>query len=359
MANKCAAALELRSGDRAVLEEMVQSKTARPGLIRRARIILLAADGTANSRIAAQLNSSVNTVKQWRTRYAKSGLAGLADRQRPGRPRRIDRTRVIEETLKAPPENRGINRWSTRALAYHLGISNARVAGIWSEYGLWPVPGGSFRLRTEPPLEVGAVEVIGLYLDRGLRAVALALPGAPSKAHALSDPVGSVPLSESPDGWAGPGVGNQASSWTASDYIDAVGMKLSPAKTPQERAAGQRRSLARRASSDSFQGSGELANFLRRLAASSPSGSLHLIVDRLNDVVREALAGWPSSIPRLSVHAAVTPGTWTGIAEVVSRLDQGTQGRGGELDYVRLLDESAPASRAGGVESDSLSSWVK
>jgi hypothetical protein len=41
----------------------------------RARIVLLAADGVANTRIAELVDSTVTTVLSWRDRYQSKGLA--------------------------------------------------------------------------------------------------------------------------------------------------------------------------------------------------------------------------------------------------------------------------------------------
>ena len=55
----------------------------------RAQVVLAAARGRANARIAADLHVSVDTVRKWRGRFAARGLDGLADLPRSGRPRRI------------------------------------------------------------------------------------------------------------------------------------------------------------------------------------------------------------------------------------------------------------------------------
>ena len=52
----------------------------------RARIVLSAAEQHTNTRIAAQLGITVDTVRTWRGRFAEHGLAGLRDRPRSGRP---------------------------------------------------------------------------------------------------------------------------------------------------------------------------------------------------------------------------------------------------------------------------------
>jgi hypothetical protein len=55
----------------------------------RAQIVLRAADRQTNTRIAAELGITVDTVRAWRGRFAEHGLAGLRDRPRSGRPSRF------------------------------------------------------------------------------------------------------------------------------------------------------------------------------------------------------------------------------------------------------------------------------
>jgi hypothetical protein len=53
----------------------------------RARMILLAAEGLSNDRIAARLDSRREIVSMWRKRFFEERIAGLEERSRPGRPR--------------------------------------------------------------------------------------------------------------------------------------------------------------------------------------------------------------------------------------------------------------------------------
>ena len=69
------ATLGLRPGDRENLGPRLRSSTIRAGLAQRARIVLLAADGCFHVKVAGQVGVSVPTVRLWRTRYARSGLA--------------------------------------------------------------------------------------------------------------------------------------------------------------------------------------------------------------------------------------------------------------------------------------------
>lgn len=66
-------------------------KSASPSEIMRAKIVLMAADGTPNTVIADRLGVTVHTVRYWRERFHRRGLAGLEPLPRPGRPRESDR----------------------------------------------------------------------------------------------------------------------------------------------------------------------------------------------------------------------------------------------------------------------------
>jgi len=66
MANRPAPALVLRDGDREELERWARSATVAASAAKRARIVLLAADGVANSRVAELTDTSANTVLVWR-----------------------------------------------------------------------------------------------------------------------------------------------------------------------------------------------------------------------------------------------------------------------------------------------------
>lgn len=62
----------------------------------RADIVLRAAGGQTNLVIARELGISRNTVKQWRYRFAREGLAGLKTRPIPGRPRKVTESIAVD-----------------------------------------------------------------------------------------------------------------------------------------------------------------------------------------------------------------------------------------------------------------------
>ena len=160
--------LQLHEGDRLRLEALTRASTAPAGLATRARIVLLAADGVANTDIADRTATSRPTVLKWRGRYEQSGVNGLDDDPRPGRAAVIDEVAVLAETLAdkgKPPAHLGVTHWSTRLMAERLGISFASVARIWRKWGIQPHRVETFKLSTDPELEAKLRDVVGLYLD--------------------------------------------------------------------------------------------------------------------------------------------------------------------------------------------------
>jgi transposase len=73
--------------ERAALETLSRRTTAAAGLVRRARMVLLAADGKPLDRIAREVGADRTIVRTWIDRYRAGGLAALQDRPRSGRPR--------------------------------------------------------------------------------------------------------------------------------------------------------------------------------------------------------------------------------------------------------------------------------
>lgn len=111
----------LSSADREVLEARARAYSAPHAEVVRAKIVLMAADGDANTVIAARLNVHVDVVSRWRRRFVVGGLAELADRKRSGRPRSFSAAVVTEVKAMAcePPQDRQVplSRWSSTELA--------------------------------------------------------------------------------------------------------------------------------------------------------------------------------------------------------------------------------------------------
>ena len=78
--------IELSNQERAILERRAARYTAPYREVVRAKVVLMAAKGYQNKRIAASLSLPVQVVSKWRKRFFDEGLQGLEERPRGGRP---------------------------------------------------------------------------------------------------------------------------------------------------------------------------------------------------------------------------------------------------------------------------------
>src|SRR6266568_4274736 len=79
--------ITLSDEERVELSRRVAAHTTPVGAARRARIILLAADGVPSRQISIKVGMHESNVAKWRNRFRDKGLEGLEDSPRPGRPR--------------------------------------------------------------------------------------------------------------------------------------------------------------------------------------------------------------------------------------------------------------------------------
>src|SRR6478735_3473085 len=100
-----AAEVRLTPEDRSVLEMRVRAPTSGQREVFRARIVLFAAEGRSTRSIAKAVDTMPRTVSLWRGRYAREGLAGLADRPHPGAAPKygIETGKRILAALDRPP----------------------------------------------------------------------------------------------------------------------------------------------------------------------------------------------------------------------------------------------------------------
>lgn len=172
--------------DAAVLRGWVNDP-ARPALRRRAQIVLLCAEGYGPAAVAAWVACSKQTVILWRDRYIATGLDGLRDAPRSGRPATVNPARVVLGTLHRPDPPGTC--WSTRSLGAELGISNVAVGNVWRDWGIRPEPGGRVSLRTEPVLDAAVLAVLGLHIDPPLYVLAILVTDhSNAPAAAAADP---------------------------------------------------------------------------------------------------------------------------------------------------------------------------
>ncbi len=169
--------IRIHASERRQLRGLVDAPSTPAKLRLRARVVLRAASGVPNVRIAREVGTDPATVARWRRRFLLHGTPGiLRDAPRPGRPPSIPDARV-ERVLRSTigtTESRA-RPWSTRSLARETGVSKSTVQRIWKARGVQP------QKTAERPRAAGGMEfldrvtdMVGLYLDPPERAIAFA-----------------------------------------------------------------------------------------------------------------------------------------------------------------------------------------
>jgi transposase len=316
VANRTAAPLVLRDGDRAELERLCRSATAPAAVAQRARIVLLATEGVANQEIAERVGVSRPTVNQWRSRYQELGLAGLRGVPPPGRPRSVDRAAVIAATLTPPPSRLGVTHWSSRLLASRLGVDHATIAAVWKEYGVKPWRAETFKFSTDPQLEAKVVDVVGLYLSPPENAVVLCIDEK-SQVQALNRTQQVLPLQ--------PGHAEQRTH----DYVRHGTTTLFAAL---EIATGKVTGVCKQRHRHQ-----EFLAFLKHVARTYPAVELHLVMDNYAAHKHPHVSAWLAANPRIRVHYTPTSGSWLNLVEVWFGMIERQAIRRGSFTSVRDL----------------------
>jgi transposase len=162
-----ASPLSMTDGQREVLETVLRSHTAPVRQVRRAQVLLLAAEGVSNVEIAERCDVSRPTVLAWRKQFQAQGLTrfGEVAEGRGAKSTIPEQTiaEIVRLTTQTVPE--GATHWSVRAMAKRVGISPASVQRIWSQLGLKPHRVDTFKVSTDPRFAEKLIDVVGLYLN--------------------------------------------------------------------------------------------------------------------------------------------------------------------------------------------------
>jgi transposase len=176
-------AMPITSSDRIVLTDtlrgdlyrLVRAGRTEQRLALRAGIVLAAADGHPNVRIAASLGICEDTARKWRHRWcAAPGVSSLGDAKRCGRPAVFTAVQVAQVKALActPPKDSGLplSKWSCPELAAQAvssgvceNISSSTVRRWLSEDALKPWQYQSWIFITDPNFAVKAQKVLDLY----------------------------------------------------------------------------------------------------------------------------------------------------------------------------------------------------
>ena len=312
--------LTISTGEREQLEAWASSRSLAHGQVRRARIVLMSADGMSNKAIAARLGLSMPTVGKWRERYRTEGIQGLYAEVRPGRPRTISDEKVaaaVRRTLQSAPKN--ATHWTVRLMAEQTKLSKSTVHRIWRAFGLQPHRRRHFKLSTDPFFVEKVRDIVGLYLNPPDKALVLCVDEK-SQIQALDRTQPLLPM----------GLGY--AEGVTHDYVRHGTTTLFAAL---DIATG--RVLTRCKRRHRHQ---EFLQFLRQIDANVPPElDVHLILDNYGTHKHAKVRRWLAARPRYHVHYTPTYSSWLNQAEIWFNLITQRAIRRGTFRSVKQLIE--------------------
>ena len=291
------APMPLAAGQREVLEKLSRARTAPHHDVQRARALLLAGDGVANTQIGAELGVSPTSVGNWRARFAEEGLSLFGPiRQGRGRKPSIPKEKVqeiVHATLHERPE--GETHWSCRTMAKAHGVSAATVQRIWSARGLQPHRVKTFKLSNDKRFEDKLVDVVGLYLNPPENAIVLCMDEK-SQIQALDRTQASLPIKK---GRAGTMTHDYKRNGTTTLFaaLDVLTGSVIGQCLPRHRHI-------------------EFLKFLRTIDREAPEGlEVHLILDNYSTHTHTKVKNWLAKHPRFHLHFTPTSSSWLNLVE--------------------------------------------
>jgi transposase len=282
--------------DRKTLEEWARSRTQEARLVERGKIILHCGQGQSVSDIARRLSVRPNTVIDWRRRFEREGVTGLADRPRPGKPRRYGagfRKQVLAVLEESPPKGQAV--WDGPAVARHLQSSVHAVWRVLHKEGVCLRRQRSWCVSTDPEFTAKAAEIVGLYLNPPEKALVISVDEKPS-IQALERASGYV---ETDNGKIVRGFQSTYKRHGTLNLFAALEVATGAIHTPITQ---RKRRL-------------ECLDFMDHLMAEMPVGKdIHVILD--NDGIQQRNDPWLAAHPNVVFHFTPTSASWLNQVEI-------------------------------------------
>lgn len=286
-----ATVITLPEEERKELASWVRKGTMEQRMVQRARIVLECAAGKTTKEIALMLKLRQATVSKWRTRFARSGMAGLADVPRPGKTAKYDRMteRRILAQLDAPPPT-GYSNWTGRLLAQALGdVSLDHIWRVLRRHGIHLQRRRSWCVSTDPEFAQKAADIVGLYLSPPENAVVISVDEKPA-IQALERAQGWLRL---PDGQAVRGFNHEYKRHGTTTLFAALEVATGLVEV------GHYQRRRRR----------EFLEFMNHVVAVYPETELHVILDNLN-IHKPKHDRWLQQHPNVHLHYTPTHASW-------------------------------------------------
>jgi transposase len=285
----------LTDEQRTMLRRWARGRSTPMRLVRRAQIVLLAAEGKQNIEIAEALSIERTIVGRWRQRFVAKGLAGLEkDAPRGGRPADSAMARkIVEYTTQRKPAN--ATHWSTASLAKELGISHSTVWRVWRANGLKPHLVKTFKVSNDRQFVEKLVDVVGLYLDPPERAMVFCVDEK-SQIQALDRTQPGLPLKKGRCGTMTHDYKRNGTTTLFAALAVAEGTLIGDCM-PRHRHQ-------------------EFIKFLRQIDRETPADlDLHLILDNYATHKHPKVKSWLKRHQRFHFHFIPTSSSWLNLVE--------------------------------------------
>lgn len=292
-------AIILKRAERRELERWVRGQSRDAAQGRRARLILLLADGERYGLIRDKLDCDTNFIARWKSRFVAERLAGLYSRHAgravgPGSERQ--EARILKWTTQRKPVD-GSTHWSSRKLALELGdVSHMSVVRVWAKHGIKPHRLEHYMASNDADFENKAADIIGLYLNPPQHAAIFSVDEKTAiQALDRKDPV--LPLS--------PG------------RAERHGFEYFRHGTLSLYAAFNTRTGAVLGKTAQRHTSAEFVAFLTDIVASQPSGKqIHVIADNLSAHKTPMVKQFLANHPNIHMHFTPTYSSWLNQVEL-------------------------------------------
>lgn len=292
-----AEALDVSAEARRMLEGWIKAPTSPQRIVMRAKIVLMAAEGMSNRRIAHLVGTSRPTVLLWRNRFASGGVdALLEDAPGRGRPPRISVSKVksiVKGTTQTRPP--GATHWSTRTMAKAQGVSHSTVQRIWDAHGLQPHRVETFKLSRDKRFVEKMTDVVGVYMNPPDKAVVLCVDEK-SQIQALDRTQPGLPLKK---GRCGTMTHDYKRNGTTTLFAALNMLEGTVIGTCYAR----HRNI-------------EFRKFLRQIDQSIPLElDIHMILDNYGTHGHPKVKAWLEKHPRFHLHFTPTSSSWLNLVE--------------------------------------------
>jgi transposase len=284
--------------DRSGLEAIVSDGNMAQKIVKRARVVLLTAEGMGVMAIMRETKLSKTSVWRWQDRFVEAGVAGLLKdkSKKPGKQPIAEeiRRKVLETAVRRRPAH--ATHWSVRMLAAEIGgISHTSVQRILREHGLRPHLTRSFKVSNDPEFAAKVKAIVGLYMNPPEKAIVLSVDEK-SQIQALDRTQPGLPMKK---GRAGTMTHDYKRHGTTTLFaaLDVKTGEIIGECLPRHRAE-------------------EFIRFLKKINASVAKRlDVHVILDNYSTHKTDAVQAWLAKHPRFKLHFTPTSCSWLNLVE--------------------------------------------